>query len=249
MTSPVLASIRTRRTLLERDVAVLLEVERLFRETDQLIGVEPIASAPPVADGASPTLSPSAGEILRYIEKHGPVRIAPIHAALGGSRSALNGKLMRLVAAGTVERRGKRPKTTYRVPGGPAQRAGTMSPCNGPEDLLALIAAQAPVSSERLYELTGQTYPKLFGWGHELACRSLVTFEGEGRACVWSLAPAEDLPARVAATVSAHPGALDERKVAQTLNASLDRVGLAFAELVDRGMVALTEGGTYVPVA
>jgi hypothetical protein len=207
----------------------------------------------PRPDGGDVAVVPSREQVRDYVVRHGPVRRAQVLAALGGDPKQVGRKLQSLARAGQLSATGPTSRRFYRAPRevSTSQRLRGIESCAGPDELLGLIGRLAPVTSEQLHERTGRTYPELADWGGELVLKQLVSFEGEGRTRMWRLAgePAQGLASEVAAMIAADPGGLDERRLALTLSAPEHLVGIACAELLDRGVVRLTDRGTYGPVA
>ena len=191
--------------------------------------------------------------MCEYVVRHGPVRRAQVLAALGGDPKKVGRKLQSLARAGQLSATGPASRRFYRAPraASTSQRLRGIESCTGPDELLGLVGRLAPVTSEQLHERTGRTYVEIADWAHKLVLRQLVAFEGEGRTRTWRLAgkPAQGLASEVAAMIAADPGGLDERRLALTLSAPEHLVGIACAELLDRGVVRLTDRGTYGPVA
>ncbi|MFL5818887.1 MAG: hypothetical protein ACJ76L_14990 [Conexibacter sp.] len=207
----------------------------------------------PRSGGGDAAVVPSREQVRDYVVRHGPVRRAQVLAALGGDPKQVGRKLQSLARAGRLAATGPTSRRFYRAPRevSTSQRLRGIEPCTGPDELLGLIGRLAPVTSEQLHERTGRTYPEIADWGRELVLKQLATFEGEGRTRTWRLAgePAQGLASEVTAMIAADPGGLDERRLALTLSAPEHLVAIACAELLDRGVVCLTDRGTYGPVA
>jgi DNA-binding transcriptional ArsR family regulator len=207
--------------------------------------------------------NPSRDDILRFIAEHGPVGRREINRALAGDVNSLDRHLTRLVRAGMIEVEGESPRRRYRTPRADlsstaapsaegAPRADTTDervPCSGPDELLSLIGAHAPITTQRLRELTGLGYQQLIEWGRVLARRRAVTFVGEGPNRSWRPMPKQDLASEVLATISADPATYNEHRIALALRATYERVGAACAALLDRGSIELTDAGTYIPAS
>lgn len=204
---------------------------------------------PPAGGGTASVVLPTREQVRDYVVRHGPVRRKQVLAALGGDPHKVGRKLQSLAARGRLAASGPASRRVYHAPG--VERLRSVEPCDGPDELLALIRRVAPVTSQQLHERTGCSYPEIWDWGQELVLRELVTFEGEGRARSWRLVaePPQGLAKQVAALITADPDNLDERRLALTLRAPEHLVGIACAELIDRGMVRLSERGTYRPAA
>jgi len=203
--------------------------------------------------GGDAVVAPSREQVCEYVLRHGPVRRAQVLAALGGDPKKVGRKLQSLARAGQLSATGPASRRFYRAPreASTNHRLRGIESCAGADELLGLIGRLAPVTSEQLHERTGRTYPEIADWGRELVLKQLVTFEGEGRTRTWRLAgePVQGLASEVAAMIAADPGGLDERRIALTLSAPDHLVGIACAELLDRGVVRLTDRGTYGPAA
>ncbi len=190
-----------------------------------------------------------------FVVAEGPVAYGDIASIAGATKSTLLLRLRWLIEDGAIAAEGRPPHRRYcapkaaRVPDPrPNAALAAVASCAGPEELLALIREQAPVSSSRLRELTGEGYPKLVAWGRELARRRDVTFRGDGPDRVWELAGAPVLASEVLAVIGAEPGALNERRIALALRAKYQDVVDACSELLDGGAVTLTDANTYLPV-
>ncbi|HZV74796.1 MAG TPA: hypothetical protein VFF79_13865 [Conexibacter sp.] len=205
----------------------------------------------PRAGGGAAVVVPSRDQVRDYVVRHGPVRRAQVLAALGGDPKKLGRKLQSLTRAGHLSATGPASRRAYRAPleASTSKRLRPVETCTGPDEMLAVIRRLAPVTSQQLHERTGRTYPEIADWGRELVLRELVTFEGEGRTRTWRLAaePAQGLAREIAAMIAADPGGFDERRLALSLSAPEHLVGIACAELLDRGVVRLTGRGTYGP--
>lgn len=208
---------------------------------------------PPRGGGGAAVVVPSRDQVRDYVVRHGPVRRAQVLAALGGDPRKVGRKLQSLTRAGQLVATGPASRRAYGAPleASTSKRQRPVETCTGPDELLALIRRLAPVTSQQLHEQTGCTYPDIADWGRELVLQELVTFEGEGRTRTWRLVaePVQGLAREIAAMIAADPGGFDERRLALSLSASEQLVGVACAELLDRGVVRLTGRGTYGPVA
>jgi hypothetical protein len=115
--------------------------------------------------------------------------------------------------------------------------------------LFALIARHGSVTTARLRQLTGLGDGQIIEWGRALARRRVIAFDGEGPERTWRPVARRDLTREIFETIAADPGRFNDHRLALALRVAYERITLACAELIDQGLVVLTEANTYLPTA